>query len=172
MFPPLYSNLTYLLMALERCCVSPALLTSPVAGRVAEIMFVLHPGRCYKGERRNNAADIHIQSLWRCDLDPTAYLHHCCCRWAAGTITGARLMHTPMCQDCPAGSQVQTAREFPQQLKGEMNRSIVVYLRISNKHTLLLISYINKKSLRLKSFRGFYCFHQCSLFCTCSVFNC
>lgn len=90
----------------------------------------------------------------------------------AGTITGARLMHSPVCQDCPAGPQVQTAREFPQELKGEMSRSIVFYLRISNKHTLLLISYSNKKSLRLKSFRGFYCFPQCSLFCTCSVFNC
>lgn len=44
MFPPLYSNLTYLLMALERCCVPPALLTSPMAGIVAEIMFVLHSG--------------------------------------------------------------------------------------------------------------------------------
>lgn len=63
MLPPLYSNLTYLLVALERCCVSPALLTSPLAGIVAEIMFFLHSGRRYKGERIHNAADIHIQSL-------------------------------------------------------------------------------------------------------------
>lgn len=68
------------------------------------------------------AAGVHIKSCWRRYLVRTAYPRPRWCRGAAaaGTITVAWLMHTHLCQDCPAGSPIQTGRELPQRIEGEM----------------------------------------------------